>query len=632
MKKLAILSSLALLVAPSFKGNAFTDLARNQIKMIDEVGDSSGSYEVKTGSILFGTQKDTNAATAPIETNHYLVSGFDELKVKPTLKFTGSYAHKYTRGNSESSNYALLFGKSNSARNITITFSDAIIKAVKINASAASNSQKKGTITVASDNGYSKEPIAVSQTSYSDFSFDDICGESNNTSNTITITGVAQKDSNITISGISVDYLVPASKTSTVTYNYGNSLENADFSTNSVEVTKGETASSPLADGYTYTDWDGTRELVGWYTDEEKTSAFDFATSITEDITLYAKWKVTADSTEVTNLKTSETKSQLYYEYESIDSSFGSIKFGETQNTSPSEFNTLDGLKKVATFDNVEIEDIVTYKCYANSGTALKMGGKSGAGSIKFNFKTELAIKNVVIYAAKLDVAGKCTISNGTKDIESETTISNTNFQSYTFSGFDENDGKSSYIEVKPAANKFYISKIEFHYVGEETSDGDTKAYQISNIGLRFGGLVKQSYFDNLKDHITNFGLIYATDLGDHKTLADALNVESVKKTELDQEITSEVTPYLTTVDDESYYVFNAFFNVKSTSVTNVVYAIATLTLDNGETIYFKEKSNSVATIAQEYLDTNKYDGAVKETLTLLSQGKTKTTDTTESN
>ena len=637
MKKLAILSSLALLVAPSFKGNAFTDLARNQIKMIDEAGDSSSSYEVKTGTILFGTQKDTNAATTPIETSHYLVSGFDELKTKPTLKFTGSYAHNYTRGNSESSNYALLFGKGSSARNITITFADAIIKTVKINASAASDGQKKGTITVASDNGYSKEPTSVSEISYSDYSFDDICGDSNNTSNTITITGVAQKNSNITISEINVDYLVPASKTSTVTYNYGNSLENADFSTNSVEVTKGETTSSPLEDGYAYTDWDGTRELVGWYTDEEKTSAFDFATSITEDITLYAKWKVTADSTEVTNLKTSETKSQLYYEYsnKTYVETTESVTFGTVKTSSTTG---LDTISNFTASDGAGIKTITGQNVYQDGANYdIKMSSSSKNGTLTFNFNTETVVEKVIVYAIsyRSDKTSSLKVSSNNSKTTSPQTIkyseSHDNDVAYTFTGLDKDEKASSLSITLSATERLYVSKVEFVIAKEEAS---TDFYNITNIGLRFGGLVKQSYFDSLKGHITNFGLIYATDLGDHKTLADALNDESVTTTKLNQTITSEVTPYLTTVDDDGYYVFNAFFNVSSTSesITKVVYAIATLTLDNGETIYFKEKSNSVATIAKEYLDTNKYDGAVKETLTLLSQGKTKTTDTTESN
>ena len=50
-------------------------------------------------------------------------------------------------------------------------------------------------------------------------------------------------------------------------------------------VDNGAQASVPTSSKEGYT-------LVGWYTDEALTNEYDFATAVTEDITLYAKWDV----------------------------------------------------------------------------------------------------------------------------------------------------------------------------------------------------------------------------------------------------------------------------------------------------------------------------------------------------
>ena len=60
---------------------------------------------------------------------------------------------------------------------------------------------------------------------------------------------------------------------------------------NEVKVIKGEKVTKPAdptRDGYTFD---------GWYTDEALTTAYDFSTAVTSDITLYAKWKDEGTST-----------------------------------------------------------------------------------------------------------------------------------------------------------------------------------------------------------------------------------------------------------------------------------------------------------------------------------------------
>jgi len=89
------------------------------------------------------------------------------------------------------------------------------------------------------------------------------------------------------------NFITQATYTVTFEYNYGNK---GVYKT--VTVKRGETVEipvNPTRDGYTF---------EGWYTAENNGEKFDFDTIITEDITLYAKWREKSSPT---------TNSQIYY-------------------------------------------------------------------------------------------------------------------------------------------------------------------------------------------------------------------------------------------------------------------------------------------------------------------------------
>ena len=77
---------------------------------------------------------------------------------------------------------------------------------------------------------------------------------------------------------------------------------------NRLIVNKNEKVAQPTditRDGYTF---------MGWYTDAEGTTKFDFNTPITTDITLYAKWeKIDEDNTDGENKNTSNGPTKLTY-------------------------------------------------------------------------------------------------------------------------------------------------------------------------------------------------------------------------------------------------------------------------------------------------------------------------------
>jgi len=92
--------------------------------------------------------------------------------------------------------------------------------------------------------------------------------------------------------------------TYTVTFN-----TNCDATIAARTVEYGETVSEPVIvrDGYTF---------AGWYTDAALTSEYDFATAVTEDLTLYAKWE--ADTAEESETPIDDTDSTVNEETSAV--------------------------------------------------------------------------------------------------------------------------------------------------------------------------------------------------------------------------------------------------------------------------------------------------------------------------
>lgn len=489
MKKLAILSSLALLVAPSFKGNAFTDLARNQIKMIDEAGDSSSNYETEELSLIFGSKTSGNP-TKNITKENYVFEGYGTKNVEATflgiIKGGMSVEDNPEKWTSYENNYAARFNYGSNNGNFTVNFVEGvIIEDVVINAMKFNDKNIKGTVTIESDNGAKKITSAVSCATFtdceyasgSDASFDN--GKKDKTTS-LTFTGNAtsSKKESFYISKITFKILVEKISTNpTVTYDYGDYKDDS-WKTTDI-VTSGETFSPAVEAGTQYgTDWYQNPTLVAWTKDDG--TEFDFTKdTISEDTTLHAKWEV-KKTTAVSNIETSETKAQLYYEYTATS--------GDTETT-----------------------------------------------------------------------------------------------------------------------------------------------YTISKINLRFGGLVKKEYYDALEEHIKSVGMIYTTSLPNgtdgtaYKTLKSAVEANAITEenaTILTQDV-SEKKPQLT--NDETNYLYNVCLDVAltETAITKTVYAIATMTFDNDETIYFSERSASVSSLAAEYQDLDEYtdNEDIIHTLMMLKEG-----------
>lgn len=301
MKKLAILSSLALLVAPSFKGNAFTDLARNQIKMIDE-----GTTTSSVNPIIITLGNETSDCTSgnynsqAAKTVNYL--SCNAASMIGTISVKNCFVHK------SSTDSPLKVSSNNNAGIITLSLVDEMnVESITVRAKAYSNTTKSGAslnvtfgdVTKSGDN-------AITSSSWTDCTFGNFSGSSDS----IVFKGNSGKANVLFISTITLKL---ASSEHTVTYDYGDYKDDSWKTTDT--VTSGETLTPavPVGTQYDGTDWYQNPTLVAWLKDDG--TEFDFTKdTISEDTTLHAKWEV-KKTTAVSNIETSETKAQLYYEY-----------------------------------------------------------------------------------------------------------------------------------------------------------------------------------------------------------------------------------------------------------------------------------------------------------------------------
>ena len=644
MKKLAILSSLALLVAPSFKGNAFTDLARNQIKMIDEAGDTETATVSPYATLTFGTVvqeagHSNKRSTADIE--EYWVNDNEENVTVTAKTVTDCYTNKKKKNVSAGSEEALRIGASNGGTlKLNVAFKDdMIIDKITVSVRAFTSKTAGGTIGVSYDSFSGTE----SSIKYNDGDFYEVefvNDDSENASKEIDLTLTNTTTKSIVISKISLYASAVSEDSATITYDYGD-YKNDSWKQSDI-VTKGEKATPSISADYQFTDWAGTHTLLGWEKDDG--TEFDFSTAtIDEDITVHAVW-VDDETDELKNIKDkSKTKSQLHYEYSADKLETTTLTFGD--NDSSGTFNknsfTNDG--------NLTITNVTSDTCYAGTvgKDALRVGSGSYSGTFTLTF-AESVVKEVNIYARAYGsdkTSLDCTLTSTANATGVTNTIkrnTSNSFVEYTYSNLDNGTNETSTSITfgkyeKKSNQRISIQKIEI-ITSDATADGGT--YYVSNMGLRFGGQIAKEHYEaatqneegkTVKDHVASVGMIWTTTLPEktdgnaYDNLTDAIKAGAV--TAENAHIKSQDVASKELVLDGDYYRYNCNISVSEASIATVVYAVATMTFDNGLTIYLEETSYSVVTIAKAYVADEAtyaaYSEPIQKTLKALSEGKT---------
>ena len=193
-----------------------------------------------------------------------------------------------------------------------------------------------------------------------------------------------------------------AATTYTVTFNL-----NYDGSTDTTQsVTSGNAVSEPevpTRDGYAF---------VGWYKEAECTNEYNFSTSVTADIILYAKW-------------TEETASDtVYTDFATLKNAIGAVAAG-----SSGTFYVSGGIESTSTTITVkgDITVVAQEKCTitrlstatgialftVENGATLKLGGSESASLTLDGNKANCdATYPLIESAGNLEIAENCTLQN----------------------------------------------------------------------------------------------------------------------------------------------------------------------------------------------------------------------------
>ncbi len=647
MKRLAILSSLALIVAPTFSGSGVSDLAKNQIRFAEETGGSS-NYIEKTGTIYFGEQNSTSGTPFSDSnvTKYYKAEGFDDKLTPSFTKYVSCFSagERGDNSKSESGYYNLRFGQAKETAELEITFTNGIIlSSVTVSAKAYSSNQSGGTFSLSLDDTLKGTSKSITDAStYQDISFANLNSGAYNSYTKILFKKATAGKKNEYFSKIVFKYFVKNEVT--VTYDYGD-YKNDSWKT-SETILKGEKATPDILPLDEYSDWIGKHTLFFWLDDNG--NEFDFTTSVIENnITVHAMWDTEeSDKTaEFKNIGESKTKSQLFYEFSNEKTEITTLTFGDTDYSSAGDFDT-DNFKKDG---DLAIESVSSTYCYAGTaGTnALRVGSANNSGTFKLDF-AETIVKEVSVYAKpygtdETNLSCKL-VSSANSNTDSQTIKKTTTgtFEKYTYLNLDngKNDKSTSitFGEVKSAARqRISIQKIEIVTV-DLTADNST--YYVSNMGLRFGGAIAKDHYEaatqnetgkTVKDHVKSVGMIWTTALPEttdgkaYDSLTAAIEAGAI--TETNTHIKTMDVAEKELVLDGDYYRYNCSISVSEASINTEIYAVATMTFDNGLTIYLEETSNSVVTIAKKYVEDtttyNTYSEPIQKTLKALSEGKT---------
>ncbi len=396
MKRLAILSSLALLASPCFSSAICNGSALNQGRVFNAAAEGGVTYKEVVGTITFGENvgdgSDYNS-TALKATEISTVCGSSGI-FPSEIKFTESsrcFSFKDAKWTNDITvDPALKMGatsKNATASYFTVNFGEeAIIKQISLFAKQW-DAGGQFTITASNGNSSSSETVLGSD-SFAEYNVSSLGYDEEKASSSAKIAFTAKK--RVYLSSVQFVFAVPDTSTAkTVTYDYGEvnykNITNLDLKPSEAVEVDG-TITNPLPKSYLYEDWTGLYEFVGWYTDKEKKNSFSSDAKITEDITLYAKWDV-VENDAYTALKKSETKAQLNYKYETRESQTGVLSFGESKDantnitTSNSEFYSFSGIDGVTS----SVSSVAyTYRNTNNKEAAIRFGSGDGFGNITF--------------------------------------------------------------------------------------------------------------------------------------------------------------------------------------------------------------------------------------------------------
>ena len=336
-------------------------------------------------------------------------------------------------------------------------------------------------------------------------------------------------------------------------------------------------------------------EFVGWYTDASCADqyAYNFNSSVSEDLTLYAKWNTT-ERTSADVVSATKTFTSLSYNYD---------KMGGTTDVLDREFTGRTGTGYGEWKDKIGASGIV----YA---------GQSAAGNDSIQLRTENSNSGVIVTSNETaHTAKKVTVSWDSHSASGRTIDIYGSDVAYEAASdlFDEEKqgtklgsivyGTSvelviseeynfKYIGIRSASSPLYLSSISIQW-------GDLPSFSY-NVAVRFGGLLSKTLWDKLDtdEHlITGYGLLIATtDFLDGDQLKDYFDLADnvyVKKYE-----TNGKTPTLV----DGNYGWNLFKRLGNENLTTNFTSVAFIKLGD-QVVFFDEVTASAKSLANDLIN-----------------------------
>ena len=336
-------------------------------------------------------------------------------------------------------------------------------------------------------------------------------------------------------------------------------------------------------------------EFIGWYTDDscEDQYAYDFNSSVLEDLTLYAKWNTTERSA-ADVIESTATYTSLSYNYD---------KLGGSTDVLNKEFTGRTGSTYDTWNDKVGTSGIVYAGQSAADNDSIQLrSNNSNSGVIVTSNETVHTAKKVTVVweshtanGRTIDIYGSDVAYEAASDLydgeKQGTKLGSIVCGTSTELVIDE-EYNFKYIGIRSASGALYLSSISIQW-------GELPSFTY-NAAVRFGGLLSKTLWDKLDtdEHlITGYGLLIATaDFLDGDQLKDYFDTADnvyVKKYE-----TNGKTPTL--VDGK--YGWNLFKRLGNDELKVQFTSVAFIKLGD-QVVFFDEVTASAKSLANDLIN-----------------------------
>lgn len=427
-----------------------------------------------------------------------------------------------------------------------------------------------------------------------------------------TCTGTTKND-RLYVNYLKVTYTATSTTSYTVTfYNGENVFDTAD-------VIEGTTVSEPVSVPTKPSDSTYNYHFEAWCTDSELNNEYDFSTPVTGDLDLYARFVGVKLEEDIA--KSYDTKASLSYKYEKegskISDTLNRGKTGVTGTTYTSWSNKKDESDAVYAGQSAGGNEAIQLRSNnSNSGIiTTTSGGKAKKVTVVWNDNTD--------EGRTLDIYGKNTAYT------SPTELYNSNNKGTSLGSIVKGTsteltitGDYSYIGLRSSSGAMYIDSI--------TIEWSTESINITEAGIRFGGLVDKDVFDALD--VDGYGVMVGTtanvesvDTGVNSLQEayetafalfddEAQTLSYLSENKITNVYASGKSPAIATdaqkaeLAEGDYYLWNIYVNIPSSTYykTNIS-AVAYIKVD-GEYFFMQEKKITLVQLANDYLETDSYD------------------------